>query len=80
MSTYSLAVMWIWTGAVLATLVGLALAWRAVARADAAVVALGAASDGAVALSVPTAAVRDEVAMTAQARADLTVRSVDPSR
>ncbi len=76
MITYSHAVVWIWSVAVVATLVGFALAWRAVARADAAVASLQTATDGLGAVPAASDALRGEVAEAARRRRDLAERAV----
>lgn len=64
MITYAHLVIWVWTLALVATLVALGIAWRAIARADAAVgqlrsTAQGLGSDaGSVALSAEAASTR----------------------
>ncbi len=79
MDPYSLAVTWIWTLAVVATLVALGLAWRALSRADHAVDQLRDASQGLVPIPVSTAATRDEVVAAVRRRQDLADRSAEPS-
>lgn len=79
MAPYSLAMIWIWTMAVVATLVALGLAWRALNRADGAVDQLQEASDGLVPIPVQTSGVRNEVAAAARRRQDLADRSADPT-
>lgn len=77
MITYSHAVVWIWSVAVVATLVGFALAWRAVARAEAAAGALRPATEDLAALPAGTEALRTEVASSRAARRALVERARD---
>lgn len=75
MITYSHAVVWIWSVAVVATLVGFAVAWRAVARAEAAVRSLRPATEDLAALPAGTEALRAEVASSRAARRALVERA-----
>lgn len=68
MITYAHAVVWIWTIALLATLAGLALVWRALARADAAVAALRVATDSLQPLDPATQGLRHDSLTAADLR------------
>lgn len=75
MITYAHAVIWAWTLALVATLVVLGVAWRAIARADAAVAALHGATEGLRASEAGAVALSDEVAVTRARRGALVERS-----
>lgn len=75
--TYAHVVFWLWCIALLGTFVAFALAWRALLRVDAAVVALRSATDGLNELGTATAALQDASRGTARRRVALQTRSVD---
>lgn len=77
MPSYADLVMWIWAVALLATLVGVAMAWRALARADEALVSVR-ASDPSDALTADALALGAEVAQVADLRRGLRSRLDDP--
>jgi hypothetical protein len=68
--SYADVVMWVWSLALLATLVGIAMAWRALARADDALVAVRAA-DPSDALTEGSRALAGDVERTADLRRGL---------
>lgn len=70
MPTYSDLVLWVWVLALLATLVGLALAWRALSRVDHALVAAG-LSDPSGELSTATGLLAGEIDRTTDLRSGL---------
>ena len=73
--TYAHLVIWVWTVALVATLVVLGMAWRAIARADAAVVALHGATEGLRATGSGTASLAEEVATSRAHRSALVERA-----
>lgn len=77
--TYAHVVMWFWVVALGATLGGLAVALRALTRADAAVARLQAAVDGTDVLAPAVAAARSATGATARAHDELALRATPPA-
>ena len=77
MPSYADLVMWIWVVALLATLVGVAMAWRALARADEVLVGVRSA-DPSDALTDGARALGLEVERVAERRGDLGARLTEP--
>lgn len=70
MPSYADLVIWVWSVALLATLVGVGMAWRALARTDDALASVR-ANDPSDALAQPTLALRIDVERTADVRSGL---------
>jgi hypothetical protein len=77
--TYAHTVFWLWCISLLATLVAFALAWRALFRVDAAVVALRSATDGLNELGTATEMLREASRDTERRRSTLHARAADVS-
>ncbi len=77
MPSYADLVMWVWVVALLATLVGMAMAWRALSRADEALVGVR-SSDPSDALTDGARALGLEVERVAERRGDLGTRLAEP--
>lgn len=73
--SYAHVVIWIWTVALVATLAALAGAWRAIARADAAVASLRVASDGMATVGQDSAALAHELTASSAGRAQVVQRA-----